>query len=165
MRYLYTKDPNDRNTVTVIADDRALVFRTGVKPYQRRGYANAYLKDLAYGRAKLPEPDEIVPLEDDENEDDLEERLVGCDEHIGFFDQIFPADPNEALRDPVIFHKCESLFACFAPPTDVWYRTKREAQRDADNAETVYLGEVEVFDPEIVKQIDDEIKSYRGRKG
>lgn len=162
MKYLYTKDFNDQNTVTVIADDRALVIRTGIKPYQKRSYANAYLKDLAYGKAKLPEPDEIVPVEEGESQEDFEDRLVGEQEHVGYFEQIFPADPGDALKDPVSFHKNESLFACFAPPTNVWYRTKKEAKDDADGVETIYLGEVEVFDPAVAKQIEDEIKSYPG---
>ena len=60
------------------------------------------------------------------------------------------------------FYKSESLFACFTPPTNVWYRTKKEAKDDADGVETIYLGEVDVYDPAVVKQIEDEIKSYPG---
>ena len=158
MKYLYTKDFNDQNTVTVIADDRALVIRTGIKSYQKRSYANAYLKDLAYGTKKLPEPDEIVPREPDETIDDLEDRLTGEHEHIGYFEQIFPADPKESLADPVTFWKN----ICFMPPCDIYYHTKKEAQNDANADETVFLGEVEVFDPAAAKAIEDEIKSYPG---
>lgn len=162
MKYLYTKDFNDQNTVTVIADDRALVIRTGIKPYQRRDHANAYLKALANGATKLPEPDEIVPVEEGESQEDFEDRLVGEHEHIGYFEQIFPANPADTLTDPIPFYKNESLFACFAPAAAVWYRTKKEAKDDADGVETIYLGEVDVYDPAVVKQIEDEIKSYPG---
>ena len=157
MKLFYINDWDTGNAVIDIGDFSARIYRTGIKPYSKQFYAQKYLQSIMEEKVKLPvEPDEIFRMEQDETKEDFEDRMVGDVEHIACFERIFPKKPSEALNIPVTFHKCFNVF----PPSDIWYKTEKEAKKDADGIDTVYVGPVEVYDPKEIERIEAEIASY-----
>lgn len=160
MKLHYTYDyETGTNAVTFIGIGNAKIWRHGIKRYEKRHYANKYLQSIMEETVKLPdEPDEIVKKEPGESDAVFEERVLGDAEHIGLFERIFPTNPDNALETPTTFYKSHCVF----PVTDIWYKTEKEAKRDADGFETIYLGPVEVYDPDEIKRIEAEVASYPG---
>ena len=157
MKLFYIRDLDDNNAVVHIGDFSARIYRTGIKQYSKQFYAQKYLRSIAEEKVKLSvEPDGIFKMEPNETKEDFEDRMVGEVEHIACFERIFPKDPGKALDIPVTFHKCINVF----PPADIWYETEKEAKKDADGIDTVYVGPVEVYDPDEIKRIEAVIASY-----
>ena len=157
MKLFYIRTPEDTPAVVEIDGNESRIWKTGVKPYSMQFHATNYLRAIAEGTVRLrANPDEIVMKEPGESDESFEERLVGEAEHVACFERIFPKDQKEALAHPKTFHKCLDLF----PPLVVWYETAKEAKRDADGMETVYIGPVEVYDPAEIERIEKEIASY-----
>lgn len=158
MKLFYINDIDAGIAVVKITNLNARIFRTGIKQYSKQFYAQKYLQSIAEETIKLPEPDETVYRELNESDEDFEDRLVGEVEHIACFERIFPKDPAEALAAPVTYYKDFTIFN----GNEYWYKTEKEAKKDADGIDTVYIGPVEVYDPAEVKRIEDEISSYPG---
>lgn len=156
---LYTHDyDTDQNAVIYFGTANAKIWRTGIKSYERQSYAQKYLKGIMEETISMPEPDEIVRKEPEESHEEFEDRVAGDLEHIAEYTRIFPNNPTKALNTPTIFYKSFNTF----PPSLIWYETEKEAKREADGIDTVYLGPVEVYDPDEIKKITDEIASYNG---
>lgn len=156
--YLYIRDyDTNENAVVQIMDGTAKIFR-GVKPYARRAWANRYLVHIASGQEKLPEkPDETVGANPGESHEALIRRATEGMEHLGFFRAVWPNPLKEnALAVPVLYSVSENVF----PPSLVWYKTEEAAKKDSDGIDTIYLGPVEVYDPEEIEKIEAEIASY-----
>lgn len=157
MRYYYINDEwgDNEPTVVCIGTQKAYVITDGVKPYKMRHAANKYLQEVASGKVEL-DTDEIVDRDEDESYDDFTERVVGeMSGHIGYFETILPeSDPRPTTY--TTFYKS----ICIFPKTDIWYKTEKEAKKDADGMDTIYLGPVEVYDPAEIKRIEEEIASY-----
>lgn len=158
MKFFYIYDEMDNTKAVVILNLAVRIWRNGIKSYKTRTGANRYLRAIAEEKAQLPvEPDEIIKPEPGETVEDLEDRTVGeMFGHIGYFERIFPKDPKEALDAPVTYYKSYTSFM----GQDIWYKTEAEAKKDADNIDTVYLGPVEVYDREVIEEIEKEISSY-----
>lgn len=159
MKFYYIYDWMDEtNALALVDESKARIWRDGIKLYKSRNGANRYLQSIATGKATLPaEPDEIIKAEPDEDIDDLIDRTVNeMSGHIGYFEKIFPKDPKEALDTPKTFYKSFTSFM----GDDVWYKSETEAKKDADGVDTVYLGPVEVYDSEVIEEIEKEIESY-----
>lgn len=156
MKLIYTHNPDtNENAVVVIAGD-AWIYKTGIKQYTKRAYAIKYLMQIAEEKIPTPELDDVVKKNPGETDEDFENRVVGDLEHIGTFERIFPYDPAAALEKPTTFYKSLNTF----PPSDIWYETEKEAKREADGIDTIYVGPVEVYDQEVIDAIREEMKSY-----
>ena len=162
MKYFYMNDAFEDNAVTVVTVGFkwATIYRTGIKPYKTRRGANNYLRKIANHKIDLPEPDETILREDGENYDEFAERITGeMAGHIGYYEKLYPENPDaETLDKPKTFYKSGSYFV--PAIRDLWYETEAEAKKDADGVTVIYLGPVEVYDPEAVKAIEEEIASY-----
>lgn len=157
MKLIYTHDPEtNENAVVIINEGDAWIYKTGIKQYTKRAYAIKYLRGIAKEEDLTPGPDYIVKKEPGETDEAFEQRVVGDLEHIGTFEQIFPSDPLYAIIPPVTFYKSLNTF----PPSDIWYETEKEAIREDDGCDTIYVGPVEVYDPAVVDKIRAEMKSY-----
>lgn len=158
MKLLYTFDyDTGKNAVISIGTDNAKIYRRGIKSYTKRFFALKYLRSIMEETVKLPDkPDEIIPKEPDETVEQLEDRVAEAVEHIAEFERIYPANPDETLEVPKTFYKSLNVF----PPSAIWYDTEKEALRENDGCDTIYLGPVEVYDPAVIKEIEDEISSY-----
>lgn len=156
MKLIYTHNPDtNENAVVVIAGD-AWIYKTGIKQYTKRAYAIKYLWGIAKEEDLTPAPDDLVKKEPGETDGAFEQRVVGDLEHVGTFEQIFPSEPLYAIIPPVTFYKSLNTF----PPSDIWYENEKEAIREADGIDTIYVGPVEVYDPEVINAIREEMKSY-----
>ena len=156
MKLIYTHDPETDENAVVVIDSTVMIYKTGIKQYTKRAYAIKYLLGIADGTIQMPEPDDVVPKEPGETDEDFENRVVGDLEHIGTFECIFPYDPAAALEKPTTFYKSFNTF----PPSDIWYETEKEAKREADGIDTIYVGPVEVYDPGVINAIREEMESY-----
>lgn len=155
-KFIYTHDFETGENAVVVLSLAARIYRSGVKPYSKRAYAIKYLREIAEEKIPAPELDDVVKKEPGETDEDFENRVVGDLEHIGTFERIFPNDPAAALEKPTTFYKSINTF----PPSDIWYETEKEAKKEADGIDTIYVGPVEVYDPEVVSAIREEMKSY-----
>lgn len=158
MKLIYTHDwDTDKNAVIFISEQDAKIYRTGIKDYSRRAYAIRYLRSIMEETAKLPaEPDEIMKIEENETPAKFENRVARDVEHVAEFERIFPKDLAKALETPKTFYKSHNVF----PPSDIWYENEKAAIRENDGMDTIYLGPVEVYDPEEIERIEAEIASY-----
>ena len=157
--FLYTHDnETNQNAIIYIGIAAAKIWRTGVKPYEKNFYAEKFLKSIMEEKIELPEPDEIVKKEPDETRKEFINRIAGDLERIASYERVFPQNPTKSAEEPKTFYKCFNIF----PPMDIWYETQKEAKKDADGIDTVYIGTVEVYDPDEIKRIEDEIASYPG---
>lgn len=156
MKFIYTHDwETDKNAVIIIGN-AARIYRSGIKQYSKRAYAIKYLMQIAEEKIPTPELDDVVKKNPGETDEDFENRVVGDLEHIGTFERIFPDDPAAALEKPTTFYKSFNTF----PPSDIWYETEKEAKREADGIDTIYVGPVEVYDQGVINAIREEMKSY-----
>lgn len=154
---LYTHDfETEANAVFDVTDGTAKICR-GVKPYSKRFYANRYLTDIMTGIVRLrPEPDEIIEADPGESHEAFIERVTEGLEHVGFRREIKPDNEKDALAHPAVFHLSKNIF----PPSYIWYKTAAQAKKDADGFDTIFLGSVDVYDPEEIERIEAEIASY-----
>lgn len=154
---IYTHDwETEKNAVIYIGSFAAQIWRTGIKQYSRQAYAQKYLKDWMEEKIRTVEPDEIVKPNPGESIEGLENHVAGDLQRIAEYTRIYPNDPAKALPEPTVFYKCHNIF----PPSDIWYDTEKEAKKDADGIDTVYVGPVEVYDQEVINSIREEMKSY-----
>lgn len=154
---IYTHDwETEENAVIYIGTAAAQIWRTGIKQYSRQAYAQKYLKNWMEENVHIVEADEIVRRDPDESLEFFENRVLGDLVHVAEYTRIYPDDPAKALREPTVFYKCINIF----PPSAIWYETEKEAKKDADGIDTIYVGPVEVYVQEVINDIREEMKSY-----
>lgn len=158
MKLIYTHDPDtDKNAVVFLGTGNAKIWRRGIKQYEKQFYAQRYLRGIMEETVSTPEePDEIIRKQPGETAEGFEARVCGEWDHIAAFERIFPHNPDNAFTEPKTFYKSLNIF----PPSFIWYETEKEAKREADGIDTVYIGPVEVYDPAVIKEIEAEIASY-----
>lgn len=159
MKLYYINDWMDETKAVVLVNDTAVkIWRNGIKTYKSTRGANAYLRSIVEGDSLLPpEPDEIIEAEEGEDIDSLADRTVGeMSGHVGYFERIYPKNPDDMLKTPKTFYKSFTTFMA----QDVWYKSEAEAKEDADGIDTVYLGPVEVFDQDMIEEIEAEMATY-----
>ena len=158
MKLIYTHDfDTDTNALVFIGTGNAKIWRHGIKRYEKQFYAQRYLQSIMEETASAPEePDEIIRKNPGETAERFENRVCGDLEHIAAFERVFPTNPADAFTEPKTFYKSLNIF----PPSFIWYETEKEAKREADGIDTVYVGPVEVYDPAVIKEIEAEIASY-----
>ena len=161
MKLYYFNDwmEDDEVSVVLVGNFSVRVWKNGIKTYKSRHGANKYLQSIAEEKVKLAEPDEIWKCEPGETIEQLMARTIEeMSGHLGYFERIYPHDPDKCLETPKVFYKSFNTF----PPSDIWYTDEKQAKKENDGMDTIYLGPVEVYDPDEVKRIEDEIASYPG---
>ena len=156
MKFIYTHDYDTDENAVVIIGLAARIYKTGIKQYTSRAYAIKYLQSIAEKNIPFEKPDDVVKKEPGETNEAFEQRVVGDLEHIGTFEQIYPLNADSCLAKPTTFYKSLNTF----PPSDIWYESEKEAKREADGIDTIYVGPVEVYDQEVINAIREEMKSY-----